>query len=214
MARKTKAESEQTKQQILDAALEEFHQNGFNNTTLEAVAKRAGFTRGALYHRFTNKTDLFMTLAQQMDAYFDQLFLPMLNESPQSKDEVIDLACLIIRISLEDPKYRKYVEVLEFGFEWALLNETIREYHNKQEHTLLEGTEWYLTNLKNNGLLKTDIDPNQLAITVQNLISGVIYLTLRSPDMLDPYQSIRSGLTYLFEGVGLEKPAHNKDSHG
>lgn len=60
--RRTKAEAEETRNNILGAAERLFYEKGVSNATLEDVAKAAGVTRGAIYWHFSNKTDLFLAL--------------------------------------------------------------------------------------------------------------------------------------------------------
>lgn len=60
--RRTKADAEATRQQILCAAERVFFKKGVSNATMEDVANAAGVTRGAIYWHFANKTDLFMEL--------------------------------------------------------------------------------------------------------------------------------------------------------
>jgi len=54
-----------TRAALLDAALELTRQKGFEHTTLQDVAERAGMTTGAIYGNFKNRDDLFMALAER-----------------------------------------------------------------------------------------------------------------------------------------------------
>ncbi len=56
---KTKQKAEETRQQILDAAVREFSAHGVSRTSLTDIAIAAGVTRGAIYWHFKNKVDLF-----------------------------------------------------------------------------------------------------------------------------------------------------------
>lgn len=47
------------RQQITEAAIEVFARNGFQGTSMEDVAERAGVAKGSLYGYFRNKEDLF-----------------------------------------------------------------------------------------------------------------------------------------------------------
>ena len=58
MARKTKEETLATRDGILDAAEACFQEGGIANTSLEKIAARAGFTRGAVYWHFKNKGEI------------------------------------------------------------------------------------------------------------------------------------------------------------
>ena len=56
MVRKTKTESAQTRERILDAAEIEMRTHGVAQTSLEKIAARASVTRGAIYWHFADKT--------------------------------------------------------------------------------------------------------------------------------------------------------------
>ena len=59
----TRAESrEQTKERLLAAAAELFAERGVNGTSVEQIAERAGYTRGAFYGNFEAKHDLVVAL--------------------------------------------------------------------------------------------------------------------------------------------------------
>ena len=50
---------------LLDAALLEFVEKGYENTSLESVAMRAGLTKGGLYYHFEGKEDLLIRANQR-----------------------------------------------------------------------------------------------------------------------------------------------------
>lgn len=72
MARKTKEDAEVTKQCIIDAAREVFLTRGVSRTTLEHIAEKANFTRGAVYWHFKNKSEIFHAMREQV-------FLPLID---------------------------------------------------------------------------------------------------------------------------------------
>jgi AcrR family transcriptional regulator len=51
--------SESTRQALVESAVELFTTNGYAGTSLDAIAKRARVTKGALYHHFSGKQALF-----------------------------------------------------------------------------------------------------------------------------------------------------------
>jgi AcrR family transcriptional regulator len=61
---KHQARTEETQAKILDAAEALFSEQGFENTQLEEVAARAGYTRGAIYAHYASKEDLFLALME------------------------------------------------------------------------------------------------------------------------------------------------------
>ena len=60
--RRTKAEAEATRRQIIGAAERIFFEKGVSNATMQDVARAAGVTRGAIYWHFANKTAIFLEL--------------------------------------------------------------------------------------------------------------------------------------------------------
>jgi TetR/AcrR family acrAB operon transcriptional repressor len=65
MARRTKADAEATRHQILDAAEAEFLARGVAHTRLQDVAAAAGVTRGAIYWHFQDKAELFNAMMER-----------------------------------------------------------------------------------------------------------------------------------------------------
>lgn len=59
MARKTKLQAQETRQHILDAAVQAFSERGVSSTSLNDIAAVAGVSRGAIYWHFKNKAELF-----------------------------------------------------------------------------------------------------------------------------------------------------------
>src|ERR1700744_6396307 len=67
-ARTRREESaEATYEALLDSAAACFLENGFVATSLDAVAKRARLTKGAIYHHFASKRDLFMAVLERQE---------------------------------------------------------------------------------------------------------------------------------------------------
>src|SRR5687767_12532343 len=65
-----------TRARLLDAALELTRRDGFERTTLQAIAEHAGMTTGAIYGNFRNRDELFMALAERQWAPIRPVFRP------------------------------------------------------------------------------------------------------------------------------------------
>ena len=70
--RRTQAERRAaTRRALLDAARSLFAERGYHGTAAEEIVRRAGVTRGALYHHFEDKKDLFRVVVDEMEDEID-----------------------------------------------------------------------------------------------------------------------------------------------
>src|SRR5690606_8288522 len=70
MARRTKEDALETREGILDAAEDCFREKGLSGTSLEAIAARAGVTRGAVYWHFKNKAEVLEAMISRVSLPF------------------------------------------------------------------------------------------------------------------------------------------------
>jgi AcrR family transcriptional regulator len=71
MVRRTAQEAEETHAALVRAARGLFTEKGFQDATLEEVAARAGVTRGAVYHHFADKRELFAAVFVELEREVD-----------------------------------------------------------------------------------------------------------------------------------------------
>jgi AcrR family transcriptional regulator len=67
MSRRQAERSESTRRELLKVARELFTEPGYAATPIEDVAERAGVTKGALYHHFRNKRELFEAVFEELE---------------------------------------------------------------------------------------------------------------------------------------------------
>src|SRR5947199_2358199 len=53
------------RERLLEAALQELREHGYDGVSLQAIARRAGLTKGAVYWSFRDKRDLFLALVER-----------------------------------------------------------------------------------------------------------------------------------------------------
>ena len=56
-----------TKERILETALELFAQNGYLGTSMNDIAQRLGFTKAALYKHYTSKQEILDSIVERMN---------------------------------------------------------------------------------------------------------------------------------------------------
>jgi AcrR family transcriptional regulator len=62
--------SADTRRALIDAARRLFSRQGYSATSLDELCQRARVTKGALYHHFRNKEDLFVVVLEQVEGEF------------------------------------------------------------------------------------------------------------------------------------------------
>lgn len=87
MARRTKLEAARTRKRMLRAALILFAERGYEQTTLDDVARKVRLTKGAVYWHFKGKAELLCALITDMAAFHT-------NELERSLAEPDSLAAL------------------------------------------------------------------------------------------------------------------------
>ncbi|SFG59697.1 transcriptional regulator, TetR family [Halobacillus alkaliphilus] len=89
---------------ILNAAMEEFAGNGYKNTSTNTIVKKAGISKGLLFHYFSNKKELYLKIYD----YFVDLFLSEVQEKVDWEDKDIfnrhrQMASLKIKLFYQYP---------------------------------------------------------------------------------------------------------------
>jgi AcrR family transcriptional regulator len=72
-------------QEILAAAEDEFLEKGFELATMDSIAKRAGLSKGALYHYFAGKDDMLVAANQGYYEAMEPLFASAMAMKSASK---------------------------------------------------------------------------------------------------------------------------------
>jgi AcrR family transcriptional regulator len=60
-------QSEATRAKLVRVGRDLFARHGYNDVATEEIVRRAGVTRGALYHHFRDKRDLFAAVVEQVE---------------------------------------------------------------------------------------------------------------------------------------------------
>ena|SRR5690625_2336894 len=77
---RTRPRRSEVRERILDAAMEVFAADGFDGASLNAIAAKAGFTKGAVYSNFDSKDDLFLALIDRQVTKRSEVVLDSLTD--------------------------------------------------------------------------------------------------------------------------------------
>ena len=128
MARRTKEEAAETRQQILDTALDVFSRKGYSHTTFVDIAEQIGLTKGAVYWHFKTKTDLLVALIEECVIRK----LGKVNDPGEMDTSLESLRkCYVdsAKHVLSVPQLRRFEFFINFQIEWS--EELISEVRNR-----------------------------------------------------------------------------------
>src|SRR6478752_10850959 len=96
---------------LLAAARDVFRELGYAGASLDEIAKRAGFSKGAVYSHFRSKADLFLSLLEER---IEQRATGQrkMSGDPMNESDVAGLLRQVTALSRSDPLWR--LAVLEF----------------------------------------------------------------------------------------------------
>lgn len=77
------------KQKIIDAAIEEFALNGYRNGSTNEIVKKAGISKGILFHYFENKKNLYLYVLDYLVDYYSKFFNDYIENI--DKDDIFEI---------------------------------------------------------------------------------------------------------------------------
>lgn len=201
MVKRTKEEAQATRERILDAAEAVFHRDGVSRTSLADIAAEAGVTRGAIYHHFDDKADLFEAMMQRVIDPVEQQLAALHSEIARqggALDSLRKLILLYIERLAEDVRYRRIFEIAWHKCEYVGTMARIRDQHLECGNRYLDIMETALRTARAQGAIPPRADPRQGAVGLMAVIDGLIVNWTLDPQLF-PLERYAAGIidTYL-----------------
>jgi AcrR family transcriptional regulator len=102
-----RAQGQQTRTALITAAREVFGELGYGATSTEEIVALAGVTKGALYHHFSGKDDLFRAVYEQVELEVAERVAEVFM-APDPWDALVD-GCVLWIEAHQDPAVRRIV---------------------------------------------------------------------------------------------------------
>ena len=188
MARRSKEDAAETREQILSAALHVFSEKGYSRTTFVDIAKEIGLSKGAVYWHFKSKPELLAAVISQRKK---QQCSRVMDAQPSSVAELREAILTTARQVADDREIQKFEFFCGFQIEWS--TELLVEVHEKLAELRgdpLEEFEKTLTYLQDIGELDTTADVEMLARSMASIWMGALHLTLHGQLTFDYFIQI------------------------
>ncbi len=187
--RKTKEDSEKTRQDIIDAGIAIFSENWYDSVKMSDIAKKAGITRGAIYWHFKNKMDLFIEIHKLVEEDITAIISKSIIEGETIEEKLFSTLKNIIVKYYKDKKLRTMSKVMTIN----------RSVFDKKEFK-----EWNTNYHKEKELFYFDLFNKSLGINISELIcekKSIIEIV----SIIAYLQGIIDILVYKDSGVNIKK---------
>ena len=178
--RRTKEEAEQTRRDIMTAALRTFDRRGISRTTMEHIAKDAGVTRGAIYWHFEHKQALLRAIREEVSLpLVDRADFTLLHDREADPLERVERFMIDMLTAIDrDPQTRLACSVMSFKCEYVdELEAELAEFARKIEHARTSLIEAY-SQARTQKKLRAGLSPEMAALETTVFLTGLIRLSL------------------------------------
>ncbi|WP_304175623.1 TetR/AcrR family transcriptional regulator [Phenylobacterium aquaticum] len=164
-----------TRAALMTAARELIRERGYERTTLDAVARRAGMTSGAIYGNFKNREDLFVALA---GTYWAPI-KPVIREGSSfaEKMRALSEATVAAIPARQDAAFGRLT-----GMAHALTHEAIRtQVREVTAQSFASGAGWLRAVADEGGL---PMPADLLVCVIHALTEGLLFQRFLTPDLV------------------------------
>ena len=185
MARKTKEEAQETREGILNAAVDVFYEKGVSSTSLEEIAEAAGVTRGAVYWHFKNKVDIFSALHNRKHTSVMESMLERQIEKSDDPISEMKKFMLDFMLDLENEHKRRTFSLFSLKCEYSgdLAPLLDVQFNMKQEAVAM--VEVYFQNAIDKRQISDSNDPKMLALAFFCYCCGISNEYIHAPHLFD-----------------------------
>ena len=184
--------SDEKKQRIFDAAVQEFSTRRFSEASINKIVKAAGIPWGSFYQYFNNKEDLYQYMFERIG---------------EEKKEIVRDSKTIY---LEADFFAICIQSTIATFEWVRHNpEYMRisilmeiddsEFISSLRKSIIQILGRYIERDKQRGLIKPEIDSNLVADMVYTLIWKQASMLMSDEEMF--FKKLSEGIKIVREGI-------------
>lgn len=188
---------EERQYQILEAAMEVFVLNGYANTRMDDIVSQSGLSKGALYHHYPSKKDLFIALIDHWEVYCFPDFYNRNGGDRTASETLRDFSTALLDVFRE----KKYVFSAEVEF-WALSNQD-KEINDRSKtlyKKLLTLFELVLQKGIRTGEFKA-IDTRAVSLIILSGFQGINWFCIFGEDQVSPDKYIEEFMNILIKSI-------------
>ncbi len=194
------------RERLLDAALAELRERGYAGASLEAIARRAGLTRGAVYWNFNSKLELFLALLEERVDRPARELMRLTETAPAETATAGAVSHGLARL------VRDQGDLIMLLFEyWALAvrDPGLRPAFNERQELLRNALARALEARHTTTGVALSYPAERLATAILALANGLAMTALAEPDAV-PDQLLGEILDLLYDGLAARATARER----
>lgn len=178
-SRDARAEAHDARRELLAAAADVFSERGFHDASVDAVAERAGYSKGAVYWHFDGKDELFLALIEEhVDRPLREM-VDLLESAPADRDMAPEAS-------------RRFAALIADQRDWILLDNEYwlramrdpklrRRYAERRSELRAALGDALARRMETLGAASPTVDPDRIATAFIALIVGLAQQALVDP---------------------------------
>lgn len=191
---------ENRKNQILNAAFEVFVKKGYSKTTMDDIVLASKLSKGALYHYYGSKKDLFLSLIDHWEVYTFKDFYNKKSEDKKASDILRFFGENVINTFNE--KKHAYIAEIEFR---AMSNqdEEIKKRSNMLYEKLLDLFQKVIKKGINDKEFK-DLDIRKTSMAFLAIFQSITWFVLTDEKAVSAEDYIRDSIELIINSISIQ----------
>jgi len=197
MPKVVKGYRKQAMDTIMESASRLFFESGYQEASMDEIAREIGVTKGTLYLYFKNKEELLYEVCRRNANLLEDNLDKMVTE------DILESAKSFFKAELELPEHLRFHWIFALGE--INKNQRVRK-------ILLESYENYvkiissrLEVLKERGLISGDADTRKLSLTMIALHNGIMMSMMQGLNEADASEIFETGIRNILKNSSLYK---------
>ncbi len=195
MAKRGTYAPEETRRKLMEAAMEEIHRNGYRASGLDTILKRAGVTKGALYHHFANKDELGLAVIEELVA--DMIITRWETSVTQAENPLMGLIAYLRGFEVTEEELTQGCPLNNLANEMSPVDETFRMALNSLVNRLRALFADGLTRAQQQGQMRADVAIAPVVSLVVCTLEGAATVGKSAQDMTMARQAFDTLADYL-----------------
>lgn len=193
--------AQETKKNLLEKGLELFHERGFDNVTVESIAKACHVSKGAFYVHYNSKYDIFLEKFKDIDEFYLS-FLPSIPHAISASEKVL-LFYTAQMTYLRDVLGKDFIQTVYT----SALSLTIdyNHYLTNQNRNLYKIIHSFIEEGVKREEFKKELSADYISMLVTRSMRGTIYDWIIFQDRLDPVIEIQRMTSAVLDGLTYSK---------